>query len=440
MFSTPVEDRFANNISAAEQASKGLSFWPLIILANVGLLAFIVWAANAQIEEVTKGAGKVIPSSQIKVVQTLEAGIVRSILVTEGDVVEAGQDLMQIDDTGFSSKLGELQTNRESLQAERIRLLAEANGASTLEFPQELKQNFPNIVDAETQLFQSRRSQLDNEVAALKSKLSQRQSELAELQARKQKIDSTLKPLRKEAALTKKLFQRGVVPEIEYLRLQSRVADMEGEGEIVLAALPRVEASIGEVNNLISSAKSTYVLSARERLAKIESEIGVVSQTIRGASDRVNRTLLKAPVRGIVNKVNVTTVGAVLQPGADIFEIVPLDGGLLIEAQIRPQDVAFIKPGETATVKLTAYDYLIYGGLVGKVIRISADTITNGDGKQFYRVIVRTDKSYLGNDDTKNPIIPGMVATVDIQTGKNTVLSYLLKPILRARAEAFRER
>jgi adhesin transport system membrane fusion protein len=254
------------------------------------------------------------------------------------------------------------------------------------------------------------------------------------------KLSSTLSPLQKAVELTLKLFKRGVVPEIDLLRLQSRQAELQGDLNIAKAAIPKIEASILEAGNKVASTQSAYVLTARERLARLEAELAVVQQTMRAALDRVTRTQLRAPVHGVINKINATSIGAVVQPGRDIIELVPIDDGLLIEARIRPQDVAFIKPDEPASIKLTAYDYLIYGSLKGRVERISADTISDANGESFYRVTVRTEKNHLGNDKNKLRIIPGMVASVDIQAGTNTVLSYLLKPILRARSEAFRER
>lgn len=440
MFGSKIEDEFANNISASAAAARGVSFWPVILLINCGLALFVVWAYFSEIEEITSGQGRVIPSSQLQVVQTLEGGIISSIQVAEGDLVEKGQILMAIDDTGFSSKLGELKQKQSSQRAERVRLLAEAELKDALEFSQELKLENPNAIAAEIQVFNSRKLQLRSELTVLQNRLAQRQAELVELSANESKQEAILVPLRREADLTVKMFERGVVPEIELLRLQSRLAETEGTFEVIKAAAPKVEASITEAENTIKTTKNAYVLSARERLAKLEAELAIVNETMRAATDRVSRTQLRAPVRGVVNKVNVTTIGAVVQPGRDIIEIVPVDDRLLVEAKIRPQDVAFIKPNEPASVKLTAYDYLIYGSLKGHVVRIGADTITDSNGESFYQVIVQTDQNYIGSKENKYPIIPGMVATVDIQAGKNTVLSYLLKPILRARSEAFRER
>lgn len=440
MFGSKVEDEFANNISASAAAARGVSFWPVVLLINCGLALFILWAYMAEIEEITSGQGRVIPSSQLQVVQTLEGGIISSIQVAEGDLVEKGQILMSIDDTGFSSKLGELKQKESSQRAERERLLAEADLKDVLEFPKQLKLENPIAVSAELQVFNTRRLQLQNELNVLQNRLAQRQAELVELSANESKQNAIIRPLRKEADLTVKMFKRGVVPEIELLRLQSRLAEIEGTSNVIRAAAPKIEASITEAENTIETTKNAYVLSALERLAKLEADLAIVNETIRAASDRVSRTQLRAPVRGVVNKVNVTTIGAVIQPGRDIIEIVPLDDSLLVEARIRPQDVAFIKPNEPASVKITAYDYLVFGSLKGHVVRIGADTITDENGESFYQVVVRTEQNYIGSQDKKYPIIPGMVATVDIQAGTNTVLSYLLKPILRARSEAFRER
>ncbi len=440
MFGTPVEDEFANNISKADAAARGISYWPILILINAGLVLLIIWAGFSEIESVTTGQGQVIPSSQLQVVQTLEGGIIRSISVQEGDLVKKGQELMQIDDTGFSSQLGEISRRKSALIAERARLLAEADFLKEINFPDSLKKNSPASIAAEMEVFNSRRLQLSGELEVLKNRLDQRRSELVELGATETKLATTLVPLQREAELTQEMFSKGVIPEIELLRLQGRLAELQGDLSVVIAAKPKLEAAIREAANKISSTRNAYILTARERLARVSGELAIIEETMRAAKDRVTRTLLRAPVNGIINKINATTIGSVVQPGRDIMEIVPIDDGLLIEARIRPQDVAFIKPDEQASVKLTAYDYLIYGALKGKVVRISADTISDNKGENFYRVIIRTDKNYLGDNKNILRIIPGMVATVDIQAGTNTVLSYLLKPILRARSEAFRER
>jgi len=298
----------------------------------------------------------------------------------------------------------------------------------------------PLATVAEQQVFLSRRDQLSRELRVLEAQLSQRRSELNEVQALRARTRAITAPLSEEIALTQDMFARGLIPQIELLRLQSRMAELTGDIAVSEASELRMNAAIAEAENQIDAARSAYVLTARQRLAKLQVELAIVQETLRSANDRVTRAQLRAPVRGTVNTINAKTIGAVVQPGAPLVEIVPIDDSLLIEADLGPRDIAFVSTGEPASVKISAYDYVIYGALEGQVIRIGADTIASQDGAEFFRVIVRTDKSYLGTEDDPLPITPGMIASVDIQTGEKTVLSYLAKPILRAQSEALRER
>lgn len=434
------EFEFANDIKAAQQVRAPSLAWLMLLIIFVIIFAGLYWAQWAVLDEVTTGSGRVIPSSQMQVVQTLEGGIVGKILISEGDTVEKNQIIMQIDDTGFASRLGEIMQRRWARKAEVTRLEAEATGTETLSLDPELVKQAPQSVLSEQQSFRARRARLDDEISVLKQQLLQRRSELIELRAREAKLTATQKPLQRELALTKELYSKDVIPEVELLRLQRQAIELNGDIKIIRASIPRLEASIQEAKNRVNTAQATFRSQALERLSIARAELAVVEESIKAAQDRVVRTSLKAPVRGIVNKLNVNTIGAVIQPGKDIIEIVPLDDTLLIEARIRPQDVAFITKGQAANVKLTAYDYSIYGGLKGKVERISANTITDERSETFYRVIIRTKNINLTKGSEKLPIIPGMVATVDILTGKKTVLQYLLKPVKRIRNEAFRER
>lgn len=440
MFGNSTDDEFANDIAAGATAARGASYWPLLLALLAGIIAFVVWAWQAEIEEITSGQGRVIPSGSVQIVQTLEGGIVSEISVSEGQIVEKGQALVKIDDTSFSSKLGELSKQEAALVAERYRLEAEAALADALNIPESFETENRVTVLAERGVFLSRKRQLLNELDVLENRLSQRKFELSELAAQEQKLETSLAPMQKEAELTRRMASRGVVPEIEVLRLESRLAEMVGDLQINRAAQPRVEATIQEAENLLQTTRNNYTTRARERLAKLEAELAVIQETIKAAADRVVRSQLTSPVNGVVNSLSISTIGAVVQPGSEIAEIVPINEGLLIEARIRPQDVAFISPNQKASVKLTAYDYLIYGDLEGSVTRIGADTKTDEEGEEYFEVVVRTDQDFLGAEENRLPIIPGMVASVDIQTGQNTVLSYLLKPVLRAQNEAFRER
>ena len=431
---------FANNIrDALDQRTSGAA-WLTVLIIFLLLACAVGWASWATLEEVTTGEGKVIPSRQTQVVQTLEGGIVREILAREGDLVKAQQILMRIDDTGFASRLGELRQKRSSMRAEIARLTAEANGEDNVRFEDDLLKSAPRAVQSERQTFAARKKQQAGEISVLSQQLLQRRQALGELEASRKKFTATLRPIRRELKLTRNLQKKGAVPEIDVLRLEQRVAELEGELKVAIASLPRAQAAISEAELRISTVKSAVRTKARERLAAVRSELAVIDETLKAAKDRVLRTSLKAPVRGIVNKLNVTSLGSIVQPGRDIIEIVPLDDALHLETRIRPRDVAFIRPGQKASIKLTAYDFLIYGALEGSVERISADTISDQQGQPYYRVIVKTQQNHIELNDRRLPIIPGMVASVDIQTGEKTVLDYLLKPISRARYEALRER
>ena len=440
MFGARPEEEFINDVEGAGAARPGAGAWPLILAVTLGLGAFFAWAATYEIEEVTSGRGRVIPSSQVQVVQSLEGGIVRSIDVTEGEIVARGQVIMQIDDTTAAAERGELLEREAGLLAERVRTEAEANGRESLDFPAALVERAPAKVAAERAVFLSRRVQLESEMRVLRDQRTQRESELAELRANRARTEAILAPLAAEIPLTEGLLSRGAVPRIELLRLRSRRAELEGDLQVADATEPKLLAALREAENQIESARTAYVLTARERLARIGVELGVVQEALRAATDRVTRTRLRAPVRGIVNTISTATIGAVVQPGEPLAEIVPMEDGLLIEAEVRPQDVAFIGPGDDASVRITAYDYLVYGALEGEVVRIGADTIEDREGNPFFRIVVRTARNNLERGGESFPITPGMVAQVDIQTGRKTVLAYLAQPLLRARAEALRER
>jgi len=440
MFVRQVEEQYVNNVGAAGQSALYQNRWVSLMLVAGITFGFLIWAYLFEIEEVTRGAGRVIPSSQLQVIQSLEGGIVRQIAVSEGDHVEPGQILMQIDDTGFQSKQGELQRQETALLAEQVRLEAEATLKAELNFDAAFTAAHPLATGVETEVFYSRRRQFETEMSVLNDALSQRHSELAEIDAMQIKRGEMINPLSEEQTLISGLVAENAVPRIELLRINSRLAEVRGDLSVGRATRLKLEAALAQAKSEIAAAKSNYVLSARERLARVQVELAVVQEALKAADDRVLRTQLRAPVRGTVNRLMITTLGAVVQPGAPIAEIVPSDDGLLVEANILPSDVAFIKPGDKVSVKITAYDYLIYGALEGEVTRIGADTITDPDGREFFKVVVRTGKNALGRDEDPLPITPGMTASLDIQTGQKTVMDYLLKPLRRAQSEALRER
>ncbi|MEX0338385.1 MAG: HlyD family type I secretion periplasmic adaptor subunit [Arenibacterium sp.] len=439
MFGPRAEDAFVNDPARAGPRRAKSGAWALLLLVVAGISAFLLWAAMFEIEEATQATGQVVPASQLQVVQSLEGGIVRTIEIREGDLVEEGQVLMQIDDTSARAQRGELLEREAGLLAEEVRLHAEVAQEREPNFPPALVARAATAVKAEMDVLAARSTQLDREISVLKDKLEQRRAALDELRARQTKLKSILKPLREELALTEDLAARGAVPRIELLRLQSRLAELEGDLLVGEAEEPALLASVREASNEIELARSGYLLNARQRLATVGVELAMVRENLKAAEDRVIRSQLVSPMRGTVNMVSVTTLGEVVEAGRPLVEIVPVGDSLQIEANVAPRDVAFIKPGDPASVKISAYDYLVYGALEGEVVRIGADTVHGPEGEAFFNVTIRTNRTDLGQNGQSLPITPGMQAIVDIQTGKRTVLSYLMSPIYRVGSEALRE-
>lgn len=432
-----VDEDFANDVRAALDRRSSASVWGLLLAVLLLFGALLVWAYFAEIEEVTTGDGRVIPSSQIQVVESLEGGLVAEIFVREGDVVEAGEPLIRIDDTDFAADLGELEKQRDALQIRAKRLDAEALGNPLVLDGDERDQP---VAARELALFDARETALKQELSVIEQQLSQRQLEKVELETRLASVQLSSGLLNEELDRARELSEAGAFPKMDLLRLEREAQGGKLEVELLNASIPRSEAAITEASARLESAVLGFRAKAHEDLTQTLNELTILDETIKSAQDKVRRTVLRAPVRGIINKFSVATIGAVVSPGESISEIVPLDDTLLIEAQIRPQDVAFLFPGQPARVRVTAYDFTVYGDLPGVVERIGADTISNEDGETFYRVIVRTDRNWLGSESNHLPIIPGMVVSASILTGNKTVLDYLLKPIIKARSEALRER
>ncbi|EUB84542.1 HlyD family type I secretion periplasmic adaptor subunit [Pseudomonas koreensis] len=413
----------------------------LTIWAIIGFFLFLLlWANFAVIDEVTKGDGKAIPSSKIQKIQNLEGGIVSEMFVKEGQIVEAGAPLIRLDDTRFASNVGETEADRLSMLLRVERLSAEVDDRP-LNFPEDVLKAVPGQAKSEESLYISRRQQLHDEIGGLQEQLIQRQQELREFSSKQAQYRQQLGLQRQEINMSEPLVAQGAVSPVEVLRLKRAEVETRGQLDATTLAIPRAESAIKEVQRKIDETRGKFRSEALTQLNEARTDLNKAQATGKALEDRVSRTLVTSPVRGIVNKLLVNTIGGVIQPGSDMVEIVPLDDTLLVEAKIRPQDIAFLHPGQEAIVKFTAYDYTIYGGLKAKLEQIGADTITDEDKKTTYYIIkVRTERSHLGTDDKPLLIIPGMVASVDIITGKKSVLSYLLKPIIRARAEALHER
>ena len=443
---TPAEREDLSFIREAEAAindapSRNSSIFLFTCVAL--LFSFFGWAYFAEIDEVTRGEGQVIPSSRKQVVQSLEGGIVEKIMVRAGDTVRKGQVLLRIDDTGFSSDLGELDAKQLSLSVQVKRLQTESVNPDSkkLDFGEVLRKRAPKVVANEETLFNIRKSNLNNQISVLKERFYQRRQELAELHENKKRFQNGLDIAGREFKMKEPLAKRGIVSKTDVLRLEREISDLKGQLASTEQAIPRVESSIREAERLVDEQKLSFQQSAQTELNAKLSELSIVNQSIMAASDRVDRTEVRSPVEGIVNKLHINTIGGVVRAGEPLAEITPIEDALRVEVQIQPKDRAFVSPNQKALVKLTSYDFTIYGGLDGKVEIISSDSIKDEETKEsFYLVTVRTDESVLRKGNEVLPIIPGMVAQVDIITGKKSVLDYILKPINKAQQEALRER
>ncbi|PKO59738.1 MAG: HlyD family type I secretion periplasmic adaptor subunit, partial [Betaproteobacteria bacterium HGW-Betaproteobacteria-18] len=396
----------------------------------------VVWAAFAKIDEVTRGEARVVPTSQVQIIQSVDGGVVEALLVKEGQIVEAGQLLLRVDSTRFVSTMLESQASQTALQAKALRLEALTRG-TPFNPPKELVRDAPDVVAQERRLYESRRAEISAQTAIYQSQLVQRQQELNEVRARRDQAERSLALMNQEINATRPMVATGAVSEVEMMRLDQQLARLRGDREQATAQIARVQSAIQEANSKISEVQLTSRNQMSAELSETMSRLASLSQGGVALQDKVKHADIKSPVRGTVKRLLVNTIGAVVQPGKEVVEVVPLDDTLILEVQITPKDIGFLRPGQAAMVKFSAYDYSIYGGLEAEVFLIGADSVLDEKGNAFYHVRVRTLKSSLGPN---LPIIPGMVAQVDIMTGKKTVLSYLLKPVLRAKANAMTER
>ncbi|WP_025132210.1 HlyD family type I secretion periplasmic adaptor subunit [Pseudomonas sp. PH1b] len=408
-------------------------------IAAALILSALLWARFAVLQEVTMGEGKAIPSSKVQVIQNLEGGIVTEIFVREGQMVDKGQTLLRLDDTRFRSNKGESEADRFALMAQVERLSAEAEGKPFVPSAEVLGKA-PQVAEDERSLYEQRQRRLASEQRTLSEQLRQKTQELAEFRSKQGQYSSSLALLNQEMNMSTPLVGTGAVSPVEILRLKRSAVEIRGSLDATTLAIPRAESAINEIKSKIDESVQTFRSDAAKELNEKRTDLSKITASGIAIDDRVNRTTVVSPVHGVIKQLKVNTIGGVVQPGSDMVEIVPLEDNLLIEAKVRPQDVAFLHPGQKAMVKFSAYDYTIYGGLSAKLELIGADTITDDKGNSFYLIQVRTDKNHLGGDVKPLLIIPGMVATVDIITGEKSVLDYLLKPVLKARTEAMRER
>lgn len=408
----------------------------LLYAVAVAVVLLLIWSSLAEIDEVTRGQGRVIPSGQIQVIQSQDGGVVTELLVREGDVVEAGDLLVRLDQTRSQSSFRE---NRAEFQALSVKLQRLEAVVDRLAFEPDpdLVAAVPRIVAQETALYESSLAELRNNRQIAEQQLIQREQELVEVTARKKQLAQSLKLVKRELTVTRPMIASGAVSEVELLRLEREVNQLSGEYQQSLAQANRIKSAIDEAQNKVQEVELQFVNAVREEMADTLTRINSLQETGTGLSDKVSQTAVRSPVRGTIKQLFFNTIGGVVLPGKEIVEVVPLDDTLLLEVRIRPQDIAFLIPGQKSMIKFTAYDFVIYGGMEGLVEHISADTIMDEEGEPFYNVRIRTHEPMLDED---KPIIPGMTVEADILTGKKTILAYMVKPVLRAKQYALTER
>lgn len=416
---------------------------PRYLVLTVAIIALFVlvalmWMGWADIDVVVRGSGKVIPARQVQVLQSLEGGIVSEILVREGDQVESNQPLIKISDVAFSSSFEENRLLYYELLAKSTRLKAEAHGKE-FEHNEKVADVLPELLQSEKSLFESNRSQLNETLSIYEEQITQQQSALEEAQSKQRQLRRQLELLQQELEIKKPLVERRIISEVDYLQVQQREAEAEGELEGVNLSIPRMRSIVEEARRKLEQARLEFRNKAKLELNEMMAELSRIAETQTALEDRVSRTTLRSPVKGIVQRLYANTIGGVLAPGGDIMDIVPLEEALLIEVRIKPADIAYITIGQEARLKFTAYDFAIHGSLKGKVSFVSADTVTDEEGISYYVARVRPERAYLGVKASPLPIKVGMTSETDIITDKKTILEYLLKPIHRGMERALRE-
>jgi adhesin transport system membrane fusion protein len=432
--------KFMNSLGAAVLSDSPAKTNILLYAITLIVAVLIAWANYAELDERTQGSGRLIPSRQIQVIQNLEGGIIKEIMVMVGETVKKNQILVVIDSTGAGSSFEEGKTMINELRARTVRFAAEAGIKSFKEGAVKEQDLAPGLLAKEKRLYDTNMVRKQSEIEVLKQRLKQRQIELSNTRQSIKSLKSSMKMMAREMELTEPMFIKRLISELEFIQLKQKVLDKKHEFDSALKNAESLVSQIKESKNQIQEILSRHMADAQEQLNKAMAEIARMKNNQVAIEDRVMRTNVRSPVDGTVKQLLINTVGGVLKPGMDIVEIVPDEDKLLVEAKIKPSDIAFLYPGIKSVVKLTAYDYSIYGGLDGKVVHISADTITDDKQEEFYLVKIMTEKNYLGTENNKKMIIAGMTAQVDIITGKKTIMQYLMKPILRAKNNALRER
>jgi len=410
----------------------------VILLMFLFISSALLWMNWASIDVVIRGSGKVVPASQVQIIQSLEGGVVSDILIREGELVQAGQALIKISDVAFSGSVEENRISYLELLARASRLTAAAFDKDFVADPEVVKTS-PQLNAAEQNLFKSNRQQLRETLSILDEQINQQQNALLETHSKKRQLEKSLKLMKQEIRIKKPLKKKGIISEVEFIQLLQREAEIEGELDSVKLSIPRLQSIIDEAKFKKKKELLDFRNQAKKELNEVNAEIARVREAQVALKDRVKRTTLRSPVKGIVQRLYANTIGGVVSPGNKVVEIVPQEDALLIELKVKPADIASVREGQLARVKFSAYDFAIYGSLKAKVVFVSADTVTNDEGQSYFIVRLKPEKSYLGHADRPLPVKVGMTAEADIVTDKKTILQYLVQPVTRGLDKALRE-
>ncbi|MCB1591874.1 MAG: HlyD family type I secretion periplasmic adaptor subunit [Alphaproteobacteria bacterium] len=433
------ESAFMNEL---ESAIREKPYRPALVL--LGAMAafvtvFIIWASLARIEEIARGQGQVVPSREIQVVQSLEGGILQELLVSEGDRVTKGQVLLRISDVQFSSEERGTEARSLALRAKKARLRAEADGTAFTP-SQEIIEKAPKVAANEKALFESRQKELATSYSILDERINKAAADLEEVKAEINRLASSRSGLNKELSITRDMVAKRAVPKLEQIRLERELSDINGQIAARSKEKEGLDADLAAVKNERQSQTDKFRSNALSELSEVETQVAALDESLKSIGDRVDRTEIRAPVDGLVNAIRLKTVGGVIEPAMKLVEIVPVDDELKIIARVQPSDVAFLHKGQSVKVKITAYDSQIYGALDGELTRIAANSTSDQDGNIMFEIEVKTEKNHLGEASRPLPITPGMVAEVNVVTGRRTIMYYLLKPLRRTMDRALIER
>ncbi|MFA5969227.1 MAG: HlyD family type I secretion periplasmic adaptor subunit [Sphingomonas sp.] len=414
----------------------------VILVSAAGLLLFLLWAGFTQVDEITKGQGRVIPSSKVQLIQSADSARIASIAVRAGQRVHKGELLVRMDNTESSAALGQVVAEGETLAARAARLSSEASGAKGSGCPVGADGKLALVCDDEAALKRIRAQALESKMSGLRAAIEQRRRDMTEAEATSTSLQNSIALQQKQVDMLAPLAAKSIVPQTELLNARRELVDLQGRLAASREARSRAAAAVQEATSQATEADLHFRQETLDERSQLAGKLAVNAETLRGAQGKLARAEIRSPVEGVVNDVQVTTLGGYVNAGQKIMEVVPFGDKLLVEARVKPSDIAFIRIGDKAVIKVTAYDFSIYGGLDGRVVQVSADSIYDEQTKEaYFNVVVETDRAYLlAGGGRQLPITPGMVCEAEIVTGRKSILDYLLKPVLKARSDAMRER